>query len=451
MADKNPPSDKSLESSVIGTLLQDEDAITTCADLIDEEYFYSPQLQVVYRAVMDLWERGTPVDQVSVAHLLRDRNKLDLVDGEMGIVKIMDHGGSAANIRNHCFILRKLWKQRALIALSDSVSATCYDNADPDKVIGNMITRIDMINEGKASSDFIRVRDKIVDVMNGINERYEDGSKLGGISTGFPTLDKWTNGWQNGDYIVIGAKSSQGKTTLAVNFALTAAENGHKVGIFSMEMSEIRLIERMVSQKSSVDVAQIHWQKPSQSQFVHMGQVARALHDLPLWIDPTASLSTVDLFAHAKRLHRQEGIELIVIDYIQLMRGTSKESRQQEIEEISRGMKMLAKTLNIPVIVLSQLRATQPGQEDKMPTLSDLRGSGAINHDADLVIFIHDPSIKIKQDHLMELGVDWEQVNMRKIRELIIAKQRNGPQASIMMLFEGEYFRFKEIAFQHGT
>jgi len=442
--DRTPPQSSDVERAVLGAMLIDRDAVGKAIELIDGESFYKPVHQAIFRVLTDLYDRNIPIDQLTVAENLRQRGQLDSVGGETAIAALMNETGSAANIEYHCEILKEKALLRKIIVVTSSVQNMCYnEKADPSAVMDNL--------EANVYGLFGMRHAKSTDVMSEIVEKAhaeiikksEAKDSLTGVDTGFKQLNKLTAGWQNSDLVIIASRPSMGKTALALDLAKNAAAKNIPVGIFSLEMSSVQLVMRMLFNEARFDGSMITTKKKKQEDWTRLNDACSRLYNYPIYIDDTPGLTSLELSAKTKRLKAEHDIGLVIVDYLQLMEGTSKESRQQEISSISRSLKGLAKELNIPVIALSQLsRALEQRGGDHKPLLSDLRESGAIEQDADVVMFIYRASVYgIDPDYT----ITDEHVPTQEVAEIIVRKHRNGPIGTILLHWIKENTKFHEF------
>jgi len=444
--DRLPPQAPDIERAVVGAMLIDEDAIGVAIEMLDEKYFYKPMYAMIFRAVTDLFDNHIPVDQLSVTEMLKKRGQLDMVGGESTISALYEETASAANIRYHCLILKEKALLRELISVTTSYRNRCFENtADPSALLDELEQSIMNLSEMRQTRSYYSLEETVHEAHAEIERKSQVGAGVTGIDTGFDRLNDLTSGWQNGDLIILAGRPSMGKTALGLDFAKNAASKGVPVGVFSLEMNVMQLVMRLLYNEGRFNSSFMRDRKPGPEDWTRLSDASNRLHNYPIYIDDTPGLSTLELAAKAKRLKTEKGIGLIVVDYLQLMQGTTKESRQQEISSISRGLKSLAKELDIPVIALSQLsRALETRGGDHRPQLSDLRESGAIEQDADVVMFIYRASYyNIDPEYV----INDEEVPKEEVAELIIRKQRNGPIGTILLHWIKEYMRFAEFTY----
>lgn len=442
-----PPQAPDIERAVIGAMLVDTDSIGTAIELLKEEYFFKPVNAMVFRALTDLFDEHLPVDQLTVVERLKKRGQLDMVGGEPTISSLYNETASSANIRYHCQILREKALLRRLISVTNTFHNKCFDDTvEPISLLENLEQSIMDLSQMRLTQAYVTLEETVHHAHAEIERKAQAGDGLTGVDTGFSKLNKMTAGWQPSDLIILAGRPSMGKTALALDIAKNAAKQEVPVGIFSLEMSSLQLVMRMLYNEARFSGSQMNDNKPSAEDWTRLGDACNRLHTLPIYIDDTPGLSTLELSAKAKRLKLEKNVGLILVDYLQLMQGTSRESRQQEISSISRGLKILAKELKVPIIALSQLsRALEQRGGDHRPLLSDLRESGAIEQDADIVMFIYraavydlDPGYEINDDH----------ISKDEVAELIIRKQRNGPVGTVLLHWTKQYMRFAEFDYE---
>ena len=446
--ERTPPHAPDIERAVLGAMLIDKNAIGEAIELLpNSTFFYEPANGMIFRAITNLYDENAPVDQFTVGERLKGRGQLDMVGGEETIAALIAETASSANIRYHSQILKEKALLRQLISLAVSTRNSSYqDGAEASSILDIMERGIIDISEMRHSKSYLSVGDTVRQAHDEIVRKAEAGDGLTGVDSGFSRLNRMTGGWQPSDLIILAGRPSMGKTALGLDMAKNAARNGVPVGVFSLEMSSMQLVMRMLFNEGRFNGATIHENKPSQQDWSRLSDACGRLSDFPIYVDDTPGLSITELNAKAKRLKVEKNIGLIMVDYLQLMQGTTRESRQQEISQISRSLKGIAKELNIPVVALSQLsRAIEQRGGDHRPMLSDLRESGAIEQDADVVMFIYRASV---YNLPMEYMIDDQHVNTENVAEVIIRKQRNGPIGTILLHWIKEYTRFEEFSYQ---
>jgi len=444
-AARTPPHSVEAEQSVLGGLLLDNSAWDRIADVINESDFYRADHRTIFQHLAQLIEHNKPADALTVADSLERSGKLAEVGGQAYIGSLALNTPSAANIRRYGEIVRERSILRNLAAVGTAIADSAYSAHGKDALvlIDEAEAKVFQIAEAgaKTKQGFVKIDPLLTETVERIDMLYsrENKNDVIGLSTGFVDLDRYTSGLQQGELIVIAGRPSMGKTALAMNMVENAALDSKKaVAVFSMEMSGPQLAMRMIGSVGRVDQHQLRTGTFKEEDWPRLVDAVGKLNDAQIFIDDTAGLNALEVRSRARRLHRQcGGLSLIVIDYLQLMSGTSggrEENRATEIAEISRGLKGLAKELKVPVIALSQLNRSVDSRQDKRPMMSDLRESGAIEQDADVILFIYRDEV-------------YNQDSPRKgIAEIIIAKQRNGPVGKIDLTFLGRHTRFESYA-----
>ncbi|MEE3327080.1 MAG: replicative DNA helicase [Myxococcota bacterium] len=431
-----PPSDLSAEKAVLSAILLDNNTIHNVVILLREEDFYHPAHQLLYSAMVRLKDSNEPVDLTTLAAHLQAHDLLEAVGGVVVLAEIADYEATPANAAHYATIVRDHSIKRNLIGVASEIVALGYDQTEmADKLLDEAETRIFALSSEQAKEDLKSLQTGMHDAVDHINMLMNRSGELTGLPTGFAKLDSLTGGFQPGDLVIVAARPSMGKTALALNFARNAAvDAGKKVAIFSLEMTTRSLVMRMLSSEAKVDFSSFRSGLISTEAHSRLMESAGRLAEAGIWIDDTGAATILEIRAKSRRLAAQHGLDLVVVDYLQLAHGDrNSSSREQEISEISRGLKGLAKELDIPVIALSQLnRGPETRKEDKRPMLADLRESGAIEQDADIIGFIYRDVVYNKET---------EHENMA---EFIIAKQRNGPTDTVKLEFEGRFAQFSD-------
>uniref|UniRef100_A0A7C4Y540 Replicative DNA helicase n=1 Tax=Caldisericum exile TaxID=693075 RepID=A0A7C4Y540_9BACT len=427
-----PPQSLEAEQSVLGAILIDESAILKVLELLRPEDFYRPEHREIMKAIFALTTENVPIDMVSVIDKLKSEGKLDAVGGATYIAQITASVPNAANVEYYAKIVKTKALLRELISAGAEISELGFNESmDVDEILNIAEQKIFNISQRKTQSFFVKVKEFLKEHFEEIENRYKRKVGISGISSGFTSLDKLTSGFQNSDLIIIAARPSIGKTSLALNITThIAIKEEMPVGFFSLEMSKEQLVERMLSAQAKVDMMRIKTGFLRDEDWPKLTEAYSALSEAPIFIDDSPDLTLNDIRTKSRRLKIEGHAAIIFVDYLQLIRSEQKiENRVLEISQITRGLKNLARELDIPIVVLSQLSRAVEKREDKKPMLSDLRESGSIEQDADVVIFLHVPDEE-RRDEI----------------ELIVAKQRNGPQGSVHMQFFPEYTKFGETA-----
>jgi len=442
---KLPPHSLDAEYSVIGGLLLSNDSLDKVADILSTNDFYQYAHRLIFEYALKIINAGKPADIITVAESLDISAELTSVGGVAYLANLVQNTPSAANIRRYAEIVRERSLMRQLIEVSSGITESAYNpqGRDVKNLLDDAEAKILNIAESghRSNQGFLSVQQILPGVINRIDDLYqrENQSGVTGISTGFEDLDQLTSGFQPGDLIIVAGRPSMGKTAFSINIAENIAlQNKLPIAIFSMEMGASQLVTRMLGSIGKLDQQRMRNGSLEDDDWFRLTSAVGKLNNAPVYIDEGAGLTSFDVRARARRLQRQTGqLGLIVIDYIQLMSGTSdksNENRATEISEISRSLKSLAKELNVPVVALSQLNRSVEQRQDKRPVMSDLRESGAIEQDADLIIFIYRDEVYNK---------DSEQ---KGTAEIIISKQRNGPIGTVRLTFLGEHTRFENYA-----
>ena len=443
---KLPPQDTSLEDAVLGAIMLEKDAYNNVCEILKPEAFYNPANQKIYEAIQSLAANGKPIDMLTVTDQLRTNKVLDEVGGAVRISELTGLVSSAANVEFHARIVAQKYLARELISYSSQVQSLAFDESiDVYDLMQEAEGKLFEISKNTLKRDVIPIENAVQDAIKKIEEAANRESGLSGLESGFHKLDRLTSGWQNSDLIIIAARPAMGKTAFVLSMAKNmAVDYNHPVAVFSLEMSSLQLVNRLISNVCSLESSKIRNGQLTQPEWENLMTRTRSLSTAPLYIDDTPSLSIFELRTKARRLVREHQVKLIIIDYLQLMNATGMKfgSREQEVSTISRNLKQLAKELDIPIIALSQLnRSVETRAVDdklgKRPQLSDLRESGAIEQDADIVCFIHRPEVYTKS------AVDAEGNNIKGAAEFIVAKHRSGATDTIHLHFVKEFARFE--------
>lgn len=437
---KIPPQAIDLEEAVLGALMLEQNALTAVIDILQPEVFYKELHQVIYKAIHSLFAKSEPIDILTVTNELKSKGELELVGGAYFITQLTNRVASTANIEYHARIISQKYIQRELIKISSEIIKEAFeDTTDVFDLLDKAEQNLFAVSENNFRRDYDNMQTLVGEAIKDIQSAREHEGNLRGIPSGFTDLDRITAGWQKSDLVILAARPGMGKTAFVLSMARNIAVDFNiPVAFFSLEMSSIQLVTRLISSETQLPADKLKKGNLENYEWEQLNAKIGKLVDAPLFIDDTPALSIFELRAKCRRLKAQHGIQLIVVDYIQLMStgGDNKGNREQEISTISRSLKALAKELNVPIITLSQLnRSVETRGGSKRPILSDLRESGAIEQDADLVTFIYRPEYyKIDQD---------EEGNPTKgLAELIIAKHRNGALADIKLQFVDKFAKF---------
>ncbi len=439
-----PPQAVDIEAQVIGAMLLEREAIARVIEVLDEDAFHADYHRKIYQAIMAMFDRSEPVDIITLAEELRRRGHLELIGGETYLAELTMKVTSAANVEFHAKIVLEKSLMRNLIIAASGIAARGFSpSEDAFDLLDEAEQTIFQISERRLKKSFVAMQKAVHDTLEMLESIHGKHSGVNGVPTGFRDLDSLTGGWQNSDLIIIAGRPSSGKTAFALSLTRNAAMHHEKptgVGIFSLEMSTQQLIMRLLCAEAKVDAHAVRTGRLPEDDWKRLSLAAGKLAKANIFIDDSASLGILELRAKARRLKAERNIGMIVVDYLQLMQGPKDaESREKEISAISRSLKALAKELSVPVIALSQLSRAVEARNDKRPILSDLRESGAIEQDADVVAFVHRPEMYMDPETR-------ESSEMGGQAEIIVGKQRNGPIDDIKLAFVHRYARFENLA-----
>ncbi len=439
--DKIPPHNLDAEKSTLGSMLLDRNAIAKVVEILRPGDFYKQAHAMILEVIHFLFEKGEPVDLVTVTEVLRERKQLETIGGASYIATLANSVPTAANVEHYAKIVEEKSVLRGLLKSADKISQLGYqEEQELDIILDEAEQLIFNISQKRATQGFDKIKDILMDTFDNIENMYNQQSEVTGVPTGFKDLDKMTSGFQEADLIIIAARPSMGKTALALNMAqYVAVEEDMSVGIFSLEMSKSQLVQRMLCSEAQVNSHKLRTGKLNEKDWLRISQAAGRLGEARVFIDDTPGITAMEMRAKSRRIQAEHGLDLILIDYLQLMQGSgSIESRQQEVSKISRSLKGLARELNVPVVSLSQLSRAVEQRNDKRPQLSDLRSSGSIEQDADVVAFIY-------RDEYYNPDTE-----KKGITEIIIGKQRNGPVGVTELAFQKEYTKFVDLSKREG-
>jgi len=440
-----PPQSIEAEESVLGGILLENTALDRAIEVIGSDDFYREAHRKIFRGMLELSERGEPADIITLSEVLRSRGDLVDVGGVTYLAELAERVPTAANILQYARIVKEKAILRGLIGTATDIATRGYEaNQDVEELLDSAEQRIFAISEGRIRPAFYRMGEVIMETLKTVERLHAHKQLVTGVPTGFKDLDRLTAGLQPAELIILAGRPGMGKTALALNIAQHAAlcPGGHAVAVFSLEMAKEQLVLRMLCAQARVDSAKVRGGFLSDRDFERLAIAAQQLGDAPIYIDDSPGLSVLELRAKARRLKRDQSVNLamVIVDYLQLMRGLgSTDSREQEISQISRSLKNLAKELHVPVVALSQLNRQVEQRAERRPLLADLRESGAIEQDADVVAFV-----------FREEAYHPENEEVRGIAEVIVAKQRNGPVGSIKLTFRSEYTRFENYTSDEG-
>ncbi|KQC08883.1 MAG: replicative DNA helicase [Smithella sp. SDB] len=435
---KIPPQNIEAEQSILGSILLENSAINAVQEILSPGDFYSEAHKKIFNAIVELSEKNEPIDLITLSNALKDKNLLNAIGGATYLASLVDNIPSAANVANYSRIVKEKAILRGLIGSATEIIESCFETgSDVDQVLDKAEHRIFEISENKVRTSFFPIRDIVKDSFRSIEDLYSRKELITGVPTGFEKIDDLTAGLQKSELIIIAGRPSMGKTAFALNIALNAAMKEQiPVAVFSLEMSKEQLAFRLLSSEAKVDAQRLRKGFLGETDWPKLTTAAGRLSDAPLFIDDTPAITVLEMKAKSRRLKADTGLGLIVVDYIQLMRsGSYRESREQEISEISRSLKALAKELKVPVVALSQLNRKVEDRTNRRPQMADLRESGAIEQDADVIAFIYRDEVYDRSDDNINKG----------IAEIIVAKQRNGPTDTVKLAFVDKYTSFENL------
>ncbi|MBX5475911.1 MAG: replicative DNA helicase [Clostridia bacterium] len=445
LADKIPPQNLEAEQSVLGSMLLEREAILRAAEILSDDSFYREAHRHVFRAILDLTDRNEAADIVTVGDELASRGLLEQVGGHAYLSELANAVPTAANVEYYARIVEEKALLRKLIQVSGEIARRAYSGTeDVTELLDYAEQQMFELSRDRKTRSWAFIRDVLVDTFDHIQRMFEKQGDVIGIPSGFRALDELTSGFHESELIILAARPSQGKTALALNMAAHAAvEHRIPVAIFSLEMSKEQLAQRMLCSEARVSSFKLRTGQLANEDWHRLSFALGKLGEAPIYIDDTPNMSVMDVRARARRLKADHGIGFIVIDYLQLMNTRGRaENRQQEISEISRSLKALARELKVPVLALSQLSRAVEQREGRRPQLSDLRESGAIEQDADVVLFIYHNPERAEQRETVSYGGSRSTVSQV---ELILAKQRNGPTGSVELVYFHDWTKFGAI------
>ncbi|MDA8234374.1 MAG: replicative DNA helicase [Clostridia bacterium] len=441
LADRVPPQNLDAEQSVLGSMMIDQEAVMKAMESLRPDDFYRDAHKVIFEAILDLSDRNEPIDIITVSEELRQKNALEKVGGVAYVASLANIVPTAANIEYYARIVEEKSLLRNLISASSRIAAMGYDGEEEvEELIDQAERMIFQVAQRKSNKAFATMHEILMETFDKIEYLYTHKGDVTGVPTGFMDLDRMTSGFQPSDLIIVAARPAMGKTSLVLNIAQnTAIKYKTPVALFSLEMSKEQLVQRMLCSEAMIDQHRLRTGKLQEGDWQKLSNAVGPLSKAPIFIDDSVGITIMELRAKCRRLKSEHGLGMIVIDYLQLMQsGRRSESRQQEISEISRSLKALARELSVPVIALSQLSRAAEQSTDKKPNLSHLRESGAIEQDADIVSFIYRDEYYNPESE--EKG----------IAEIIIAKHRNGPVGSVKLGFLSEFTKFVNLVQDHA-
>lgn len=433
---KIPPHNAEAEQTVLASCMIDHIAVEKVINLLKYDDFYYEANKEIYDSIKQIHLQNIPVDAVTVFEELKKRGKIDYVGGFEYLVTLTENIITSKNVEAYCNIIREKSTLRKLIDASQEIIEKGYkENDDVQRIIELAESRIFSISQNRSINSFSEIKEVLMTVFNQLEERAKSGGNLTGLTTGYTDLDRMTSGLQKSDLILLAARPSMGKTALALNIAMNTVKTGSSVALFSLEMSKEQYVQRIISMESMVDSAKLRTGNLEDDDWTRLIDTMSLISSYDVYIDDTPSVSLFEMMSKCRRLKIEKGLDLIIVDYLQLMSdGGKNDNRQQEISNISRGLKALARELSCPVMALSQLSRAPELRTDHRPIMSDLRESGAIEQDADVVMMLYRDEYYHK-----------EESEKKGITEVIITKQRNGPVGTVELAWIGQYTKFGNI------
>ena len=432
-----PPHDIEAEQAIIGSMLTDKDAVIAAIEILREQDFYREDNRIIYSAILNLYNRSEPIDIITLKAELKSMGKLEAVGGLEYIVQLPDRVPTTSNVEQYIKIVEEKSMLRALIKTADELITLGYDpTQEVEQVIDTAEKKIFEVMQKKNQKGYSSMKDILIDTFTQLEQLYNQKEMITGVPTGFADLDYRTSGLHNSDLILVAARPAMGKSAFALNIATHAAVRGKvPVAIFSLEMSKEQMANRILCSEAMVDSAKVRTGKIDDEEWGKLAAASGELSEAGIYIDDTPGISVMEIRAKCRKMKLEKNIGLVVIDYLQLVQGSNRKggSREQEIAEISRSLKILAKEINVPVIALSQLSRAPEQRVDHRPMLSDLRESGSIEQDADIVMFLY------RDDYYNE------DTDKKNIAEVIIAKHRSGATGTVELLWLGNYTKFVNI------
>ena len=440
--DRLPPQNLEAESSVLGGLMLDRDAIIKVADQVLAEDFYDRKHQLIFEAILDLYDDRSSIDVLTVSNRLQEKGVLEKAGGASYLASLVNSTPNAAHVAHYAKIVQRKGTLRKLIAASsDIIQASYSDVEDIDQLLDTAEQRLFGVSQKYLKQNFVPLTSILHETFDRIDELHKERGKLRGVPTGFGDMDNLLGGLQKSDLVILAARPSMGKTSLALDIVRhVGVTEKIPVGVFSLEMSKDQLVDRLLASEANVDLWKMRTGRLSDggpdNDFERIGHAMGRLSEAPIFIDDSASSNIMEIRTKARRLEAEQNLGLIVVDYLQLMQGRNQENRVQEVSEISRSLKSLARELNIPVLALSQLsRAVEHRGTDRRPQLSDLRESGSIEQDADVVMFIYRDEVYTGKD-----------TKKPHIAEILVRKHRNGPTGHLDLYFDANKTSFRNLA-----
>lgn len=438
--DRTPPHNTEAEQAILGAMLLEKEALITASERIKPDDFYRPSHQKIFQVMLELGERGEPVDLITVTAELQDKKLLEEIGGVSYLSDLASAVPTAANVEYYSAIVEEKAMLRRLIRVATQIASTGYSASEEvTEILDDAEKKILELSNRRTSSAFIPIKDVLMETFERIEFLFHNRGGMTGIPSGYSDLDRMTSGFQKSDLIILAARPSVGKTAFALNVAQNVAIRATEtVAIFSLEMSAGQLVQRMICAEANIDAHRLRTGMLEEEDWEKLTMGISALSQAPIYIDDTPGITVTDIRSKCRRLKAEKGLGMILIDYMQLIQGRGRgDNRQQEISEISRTLKMIARELQVPVIALSQLSRAVEQRQDKRPMMSDLRESGSIEQDADIVAFLY------RDDYYNP------ETEKKNIIEILIAKQRNGPTGKVELVFLKNYNKFVNLDRTH--
>lgn len=443
LQERVPPQNVEAERSVLGAIMIKPEALTEVQEQLQPNDFYREAYRVVYEDMLELSEKGEAVDVITLTEMLKKKDQLEKVGGVPMIMDLANAVPTAANVSFHAKIVKEKAELRRLIDAATEIAASAYEgNEDVENIMDDAEKKILAVAGTQTGNGFEPIKSILLRTFDNISTIYANKGGLTGLASGFRDLDKLTNGFQKSDLILIAARPSMGKTAFVLNIASYIGTHGGKVAFFSLEMSKEQLMQRMLASEGQIDSQKLRTGQMDSTEWNRLMGAADTMSRASIYIDDTPGITIMELRSKARRLKAEHGLDIVIIDYLQLMQGRQTRggdnSRQQEISEISRSLKALARELDVPVIALSQLSRSVESRQVKRPMLSDLRESGSLEQDADIVMFLY------REDYYDQ------ETDRKNVTEVIVAKHRNGPIDTVEMYFAKEFTKFRDLSHAEG-
>jgi replicative DNA helicase len=436
LMERVPPQHIEAEQAVLGAVMLEADAMITVSEILSVPDFYRKSHQIIYEAILNIAESGEPVDIVTVSKSLADSGNIEEIGGVAYLANLANSVPTAANVDHYASIVKEKSVLRRLINTATKIASTGYQGGDVDEMISDAEKKIMEISQaGSITKGFTPIKDVLLDTFERIEFLYNNRGGVTGIPSGYPDLDRMTNGFNRSDLIILAARPAVGKTAFALNIATNvAARAGQTVAVFSLEMGKEQLVQRILCAEANIDAGRMRSGMLDEDDWPKLTMAVGALSETPIYIDDTPGITVTDIRAKCRRLKAEHGLGLVLIDYLQLISGNGRsDNRQQEVSEISRTLKLIARELDVTVIALSQLSRSVESRQDKRPMMSDLRESGSIEQDADIVSFLY------RDDYYNP------ETERKNIVEFIIAKQRSGPTGTVELVFLKNFNKFVSL------